>query len=167
MGGLLLNDLDETRPRAKDRPRTDAAVYMDGLTQSVEADFARTLERELAAMTKERDDAHSAIVGANWLLSGFVDAGGGSKALLKWAKLANDWTKVSCHQDQRDALRARLTAVEQDADALAEALEPFAKFACDEPHIGEPACYNCDAKVALAAHRAYITALSKWRAEKP
>lgn len=31
------------------------------------------------------------------------------------------------------------------------ALEPFAKFACDEPHTDEPECHNCRARRLLAA----------------
>lgn len=33
-----------------------------------------------------------------------------------------------------------------DHRALVEALRPFANFACDEPHEGEPDCYNCAAR---------------------
>jgi hypothetical protein len=39
------------------------------------------------------------------------------------------------------------------APELYEALEPFASFACDEPHVGEPECNNCKARAALAKAR--------------
>jgi len=33
---------------------------------------------------------------------------------------------------------------------LLEALEHFAKFACETPHVNEPDCYNCRARAAIA-----------------
>lgn len=36
---------------------------------------------------------------------------------------------------------------------LEEALEPFAKFACDEPHVDEPECHNCRAARVLLSAR--------------
>jgi len=38
------------------------------------------------------------------------------------------------------------------AGELAEALQLFANFACDTPHVGEPECSNCIARTALAKH---------------
>lgn len=39
------------------------------------------------------------------------------------------------------------------AAEMLEALIPFAKFACDSPHVGEPICHNCRARAALAKAR--------------
>ncbi len=36
------------------------------------------------------------------------------------------------------------------APDMLEALGPFASFACDEPHVGEPECHNCIARAAIA-----------------
>ena len=35
------------------------------------------------------------------------------------------------------------------ADSMLEALRPFAEYACDEPHVGEPNCHNCAARAAI------------------
>lgn len=35
-----------------------------------------------------------------------------------------------------------------------EAMEPFAKVACDEPHVDEPVCYNCELRAVLTELRA-------------
>jgi hypothetical protein len=40
-----------------DTPRTDAASWREHQQSVVDADFARELERELAAMQKQRDEA--------------------------------------------------------------------------------------------------------------
>lgn len=47
-------------------------------------------------------------------------------------------------------VRARLSA-EAHVARLMTALEPFANFACDEPHVGEPLCHNCLARDARGA----------------
>lgn len=47
-------------------------------------------------------------------------------------------------------LRAELAEVKAQRDRLADALRPFAKFACD-PQPATCACFNCKAAVALAA----------------
>jgi hypothetical protein len=41
------------------------------------------------------------------------------------------------------------------SDALVEALEPFAKFACDSPHVDEPVCHNCRARAAITKARGH------------
>lgn len=51
-----------------------------------------------------------------------------------------------CPKCQFDHLRA------VNAELL-EALEPFAKFACDTPHVNEPDCYNCRARAAILRAR--------------
>ena len=48
------------------------------------------------------------------------------------------------------APNAHLIAAAPD---LYEALLPFARFACDEPHVNEPDCNNCIARAALSKAR--------------
>ena len=45
--------------------------------------------------------------------------------------------------------KAELTQARARIKELEAALKPFAKFACDEPHVNEPECHNCKAKSAL------------------
>ena len=43
--------------------------------------------------------------------------------------------------------------LETDRAALMEALEPFARWHCDQPHLGEADCFNCKAHKAITAAR--------------
>lgn len=52
-------------------------------------------------------------------------------------------TQSSALLESRDAWRDM-------AISLAHALDPFAVYACDKPHVGEPSCNNCYAKKMLA-----------------
>lgn len=48
-------------------------------------------------------------------------------------------------------MKAPMVVNKNAAPMLAEALLPFARFACNEPHINDPECHNCKAKAALLA----------------
>lgn len=56
----------------------------------------------------------------------------------------------NCTTTETVAERDHLRAVNAE---LLEALEPFAKFACDTPHVNEPDCYNCRARTAITRAR--------------
>jgi hypothetical protein len=51
-------------------------------------------------------------------------------------------------KENRDLWSSNAELIEQ-RDRLADALKPFANYACDEPHIAEPKCHNCVAREAL------------------
>ena len=53
----------------RDTPRTDAVQYREILEWVVDADYARKLERELAAMTEARDKALTALTAVERKLS--------------------------------------------------------------------------------------------------
>lgn len=95
----------------------EGGVIQDELRANMRSEYTAKIERgemvvelqdKLVAMSADRDGLDHAISEANWLLSNYVDAGGGTKALLVWAKLSNDWHKVSCHVGQPDGLKAEV-----------------------------------------------------------
>ena len=58
-----------------DTPRTDAAAqFVSHFGWQVHADFARTLERELATATRERDEARAALLAIELAAVGLADA---------------------------------------------------------------------------------------------
>lgn len=52
-------------------------------------------------------------------------------------------------QDSCKRMQASLAASQERVRELQDALAPFAKFACDEPHLGETPCPNCVARALL------------------
>jgi hypothetical protein len=60
---------------------------------------------------------------------------------------ADDEVLATVHSGRADA---NLFAA---AAEMAEALIPFAQYACDSPHVDEPMCHNCRARAALAKAR--------------
>lgn len=115
-----------------DTPLSDACEDAGALY-----DLCQRLERERNAFA-------TAISEANWLLSGHVDAGGGTKALLEWAKQAKEWNAVSCHRDQRDRLAAAL-------DRVRAGLQPFAAVRDGTPLYLIPNLPDCHLSVTLPA----------------
>jgi hypothetical protein len=94
-------------------PRIEAA-----LNGQVEiAKIVNNLERELIEARAEVERQSQAITQANWLLSGLVDAGGGTKALLEWASAREEDRKgiqpilkelaQLCDHDQQPILERR------------------------------------------------------------
>jgi len=58
-----------------DTPRTDsAAQFVSHFGWQVHADFARTLERELATATRERDEARAALLAIKLDAASLADA---------------------------------------------------------------------------------------------
>jgi len=69
-----------------------------------------------------------------------------------WEKVDSVSVKGTVRQSwqEQDAFyQPLLAAKDARIKELEAALKPFAKFACDEPHVNEPECHNCKAKSAL------------------
>jgi len=65
---------------------------------------------------------------------------------------------VNSHSYAIKALEADRDRYKALAGELAEALRPFAAFACDSPHTNEPECQNCIARATLAKYEQEVRA---------
>ena len=127
-----------------DTPRTDKATYRC-IGPYVESDFARTLERELAAMTKDRD---------SWRQQNYDRVGDLFKVSGKRDRLLAELSAMTKERDERDELRAKMECydpyfreldllrherdgLKAECDALSNLLWEHPTAPCDQNSIWE------------------------------
>lgn len=154
-------------------PRTDRLMRQDDEDAFgepagpfvVSADFARLLERELTqaqadlrAAQQERDGAKKLRAEERQFSDKLIKESHSLRRELaalrqQLSYVVTTLAPFDCGAAPVEELARRAAKCKMELDAAREALKPFANFACDEPHVGEPMCPNCIARAAIAGEK--------------